>query len=716
RGNRLELEFNDYRPPGLAPAQIEASVCGEMATSFTASASEKAVIYLRGHCEPRLVEFEVLNPFVPSETDQRQLGAQLVSATVTSKLGFPLVSPQLVALISALIFLSSGLIWILLSGSVARGVAFAVPLLAYLLLRSQTNLELSNLFYLWLVFTAPLTGLYLSTRAWMHAGWTRAADRFDGKRDLPSILVWMAIITIVVCGGLLRFHAISFGLPNNYHPDEVPKVLAIMRMVDHGDLNPRYFLHPSLLLYSTYFMNTIFHSLLGVEGTFRETAFLAGRYVSAIAGTASLYLVFLIARRLYSGIVGLMAAGMLAIFPLHVTCSRYLKEDALLLFWILLATYCVVRAVQDDRRWLLVLAGLFGGAAFATKYSGMLTVCIVGAAPWLRSRRVLPDGRFLVATVVGLICIPLAFLICTPYSVLDAAKFLKDFNSERRHMTKGHTGAIDPWSQLWMYHFSRSIVPGIGFPATLLGMLGVGVLLWRRRIEDLYILAIILLFYLPAEYVKAKPAPQPERYIFPCLPFLAIAAAEFIRRVASSRLRGLAPLLLLIALWLPGIRTRNLSSEIDNDTRTQMAKWMINHLPAGSKIYMDWKPYSPRFWHDEFEVNYIQRARIIPKLDIRALKESGQDYLVLSSLFYGRYFTEPQSDAAIRQRFREVFARVPIVKQYAPRYGTYGFHNPTVTLFSLKERDFAQLESELAQQDRGEIEKTSNELRAQLRW
>ncbi|NDC39794.1 MAG: phospholipid carrier-dependent glycosyltransferase, partial [Proteobacteria bacterium] len=165
---------------------------------------------------------------------------------------------------------------------------------------------------------------------------------------------------LVLFAGAVRFYGLSFGLPANFHPDEVPKVNAVMRMVDHGDLNPRYFLHPSLLLYSCYFVNTILQyvgSFFGVEGTFRETAFLAGRVVSATAGTLSVGLVYLIGRRLYGSFAGFTAALLLAVFPLHVTCSRYLKEDALLVFFFLTCIALTLKAAQEKRQWLLYLAG-----------------------------------------------------------------------------------------------------------------------------------------------------------------------------------------------------------------------------------------------------------------------------------------------------------------------------------------------------------------------
>ena len=115
---------------------------------------------------------------------------------------------------------------------------------------------------LWIVFAALLAGTALLP----------VASRQDQVQRSAS-KIWL--YAIVVFGAFLRFYSIDFGLPANFHPDEVPKVNAIMRMVEQNSWNPQYFLHPSLLLYTTYMMNCVLQAI-GVEGSFRETAFLAG--------------------------------------------------------------------------------------------------------------------------------------------------------------------------------------------------------------------------------------------------------------------------------------------------------------------------------------------------------------------------------------------------------------------------------------------------------
>jgi hypothetical protein len=143
---------------------------------------------------------------------------------------------------------------------------------------------------------------------------------------------------------------------------------------------------------------------------------------------------------------------------------------------------------------------------------------------------------------------------------------------------------------------------------------------------------------------------------------------------------------------------------------------MKENLEHGSQVLMDWKPYCPNFHGQHFDVKHIPRARIVRDMDVTALRASGADYLVLSSLFYNRYFSQPNSAPALRQRFRDVFQRVPIVTQFEAPSGTYGFHNPTLTLFSLKEEDSKMLDEELLKKKQGEIQYTSNDVKARAKW
>ena len=179
---------------------------------------------------------------------------------------------------------------------------------------------------------------------------------------------------------------------------------------------------------------------------------------------------------------------------------------------------------------------------------------------------------------------------------------------------------------------------------------------------------------------------------------------------------SLATAILIGSVSSAGLRSYHLAAELQHDTRDEMGAWMVKNLPINSEVYLDWKRYGPTLPEGVFKVTYIPRAKLVETLDINKLKSSGKSYLVLSSLFYDRYFSQPHPHVTVRERIRQVFERVPIVKEFRPEHGTYGFHNPTLTVFSLKAEDFERLEQELAEKRAAQRTETSNDQLSNFPW
>jgi 4-amino-4-deoxy-L-arabinose transferase-like glycosyltransferase len=673
RGNYLQLQFDVARAGG--PAHVEVSVCGNKAALYVVSEEMNgARIALRGGCNPREVNIKVLNPLVAPGGDARTLGAKLLFARVSSYFGIPIISWALVYKVWFLLFVLS-LVWFYVLKSVRLAKLTPVLMLfAALILAAAPNLNLERVFWCWVIALAVGLGAWLAVRVrpWLQI-----------NAAVPSASPALALVgvgAIVVMGAALRFYGLDFGLPANFHPDEPSKVQVLWRMYQEGTLNPRYFLHPSLLLYLSYGVNLVLQAA-GVSGSWTETALLAGRIVSAAAGTLSVFLTYLIGRRLYSEVTGLGAALCFAVFPLHVTCSRYMKEDALLVCLVLTTLTFLLKAVQEDKAWAFLGAGLMAGVTASAKYSGLLCVGLVLLAPWLRSRALLPNARFLKFVPLILILAGLGFVLCTPYSIFDSPKFLHDFGDERAHMERGHTFLVDPWAEFWVYHFSRSIWYGVTPFNAVLSSIAAGFLLYRRRIEDVFLVALVLFFYLPAEWVKAKPEPQPERYILPCLPFLALLGAEF---AFSLKHRVFSLVLLVVMLVLPLQRSLALAAELKPDTREIMAGWIGQHVPGSETICADWKPYGPVFNDLGRKVVYLEQEEAMNMLSVTRLRSLGCNYLVLSSLWYERFYRWNTGAAPVmRQRIRQAIASLKALHEISPKSGTYGFHNPTLKIFSV---------------------------------
>jgi 4-amino-4-deoxy-L-arabinose transferase-like glycosyltransferase len=81
----------------------------------------------------------------------------------------------------------------------------------------------------------------------------------------------------------------------------------------------------------------------------------------ALAGVASVLVLYVLVRRIFGPVAGLLAALFLAITPVSVVTNRNNTIDSLLVVTVLLAAYAVVRAIEmGSLRWLLLCALLVG--------------------------------------------------------------------------------------------------------------------------------------------------------------------------------------------------------------------------------------------------------------------------------------------------------------------------------------------------------------------
>ena len=87
----------------------------------------------------------------------------------------------------------------------------------------------------------------------------------------------------------------------------------------------------------------------------------------ALAGVASVAVLYAAVRRWYGPWAGLLAGAALAVTPVAALMFRYDNPDALLVLLMTVGAYAVVRAVESGRTGWLVLAGTTLGFGFLTK-------------------------------------------------------------------------------------------------------------------------------------------------------------------------------------------------------------------------------------------------------------------------------------------------------------------------------------------------------------
>ncbi|HMO01658.1 MAG TPA: glycosyltransferase family 39 protein [Oligoflexia bacterium] len=556
-------------------------------------------------------------------------------------------------------------------------------LLAFFLTRAYLPDNLGVLLPLYLAAFLVLIGFLIAQNARQSPSPGEGAFLKPIKNPFGFVCILLILISL-----LIRLNGVDFGLPFKYHPDESRKIAIALRMVETGQLDPDYFRHPTFLLYATagvtYLSNAIFDLPLNIE-----TAALSGRVVSVVLGSLSVALLYLIGSFLFGTWAGAIAAVFLSLAPLHVVCSRYIKEDAALLFFILASFYFALLYTKRQKMRDIFLAALFAGFSASAKYSGILSLALVVLALFNSG---IPNRQQITTlikfTPILLLFFVLGFLVFTPYSLINTSRFVKDFLGEKAHMEKGHGTIITAASQAWSYHLKESLFFGSGYGGLCLFFVSLGFFLAKREQKGIIIAGAFALFYLPAEWVKAKPAPQPERYVLPCLPFIYLGVGYFFRELSALSIRARGFFLIAMTFFLSLSLTYSLahSFAIKKDTRILAADWIIKNVPRGKTIIIDWRFYGPSVREDEYKLIDLKRlgpGRFRKALTEEGLKELAADYFVFSSFISDRYLSKYRQTSDLGDLYRSFFARRQPEVVFEKKLFEYGFHNPKLAIYKV---------------------------------
>ena len=132
-----------------------------------------------------------------------------------------------------------------------------------------------------------------------------------------------------------------------------------------------------------FFMNPFYSYFLAAVYTLLGAEYWWVGLVQAALGAGSCYLIYALGRKLWSAQVGLLAAGMAAIYQPYVFYDGALLTAAPITFLNLAALYCLTHA-QGAARWLLA-AGLLLGLSATARPMVLLFVAVV--AGWFVVQR-----------------------------------------------------------------------------------------------------------------------------------------------------------------------------------------------------------------------------------------------------------------------------------------------------------------------------------------
>lgn len=493
---------------------------------------------------------------------------------------------------------------------------------------------------------------------------------------------WTLLIAIVTFAFLLRIKNIEFGLPHFFHNDEIYKLRDINHFLS-GNLHPIKWHHPTFLTYSSALIVACAEAISGTTLIDYERLLISRIWI-AFLGSMTVLVVFFVGRYWHSSTLGLISALFLAILPLHVLCSHYLKECVPLVFWMAIALGFFLRFVREKKMYLAVLSGIFTGFATATKYFGLSLLLIFliallflsGSKVWQRKKTIVL-GLFIFSLLVG-------FLAFMPYSVLDFQKFQDGFRYDLHRARRGHERQpIYPWRYVWTFHIQKSIIPGATLPLFILFLAGLGCAL-RSDGNETKLLAIYwLVLYFLIESSPLKPPPNYERYVLPLFPVLVLFAGYMIvylyARISPGAIKYSAIFLLILVSYFPLRQTILMDSAMNPDTRETSAFWIAQIIPLDSNLLIVGRDaYLPY-------VRELGRPAISGSEDCKEFLEPGFlkqfDYIVVSSFLYERHLELYNRKEEPYYFYTYLFNNWKLLKEFPrPRY-SMGFNNPTIRIY-----------------------------------
>ncbi len=557
------------------------------------------------------------------------------------------------------------------------------------------------------------------------------------------------VVTVIAVAIGLRLWGMGFGLPNLYHEDEW-RIVARALSFGTGSLHPGSFELGTLGMYICFLLFAAY-ALIGLAfGQFSSIDdfavsyfvdptpfYLIARGLFFVCGLVSIYLVFLIGRRLRGRWAGLLAAALVAVFPVHVFRSHLAFPDTMMLCFMAGALYVMIRdreAAMNYRK--DAIAGLLIGLGIAAKYTAVfMGIGYIVWRVWEGRRQDLNWLGISSRLAVGGFSCVIGLFIGMPYFFLDfqhAFPGIVGMESISKSLTSRYSAVVGVGTGSALHELSETMLSpdNIGIIALVCGAFGLMVALrrWPAFAAGLISIgALNIVWALRRDRLMV-------RWLFATELVLCIAAGYFVvwgylwlRDRTSAGVAAVVSVILSASLLVIPLThsIRATHALASPDTRTLARKWIETKLPSGTKLLIvGTRAYNPQPRPNEDsitrELSRVQEAgegryrglikyceyeleasrRVSgPQYDIRRLKhnraydaaavydfnasletyvESGTEYILTNSLDQREMVMRGLWEYGAKQFFQDLSAKCDAAASFAPGQGTTG---PEITIW-----------------------------------
>jgi len=256
----------------------------------------------------------------------------------------------------------------------------------------------------------------------------------------------------------------------------------------------------------------------------------AGRFVAVTFSVLSIIVIYGLTSRLYDKKTALLSATLFAVMPGIVWLSRLAMIETLLIFIFSLCLLYFFSWISNGRERDRKISIVLFAVGVAVKYQTivvvpltMLLAMFFWKRPYLKDelKRCLKLPRIAVIGVAA-VAVAAIFLVLLVSGVLDVLFFAIKVGTEQKAVFSGRY-PLPIFYLIEMTWFDNLIHP-ISLILYLMGLVGLGLMAWRRKQADKY-----LLLWFAVIYIVFTLIPNREwRYVTIAFPVLAIAAACFL--------------------------------------------------------------------------------------------------------------------------------------------------------------------------------------------
>ncbi len=456
--------------------------------------------------------------------------------------------------------------------------------------------------------------------------WKQAESQLAPERGSARASQWAFRIaaSLVAAGAIgLRLWGIDFGLPNLYHPDEW-RIVARALSFGTGNFHPGSFelgtlgMYACFLLYGAYAVIGLSVGQFSSVHDFAVSYFvdptpfyLIARGLFFVCGLLSIYLVFLIGKRLAGRWAGLSAAALMAVFPVHVFRSHLAFPDTMMLCFMAGALYVMIRDREPTASYKKdTIVGLLIGLGVAAKYTAVFM--IGGYIVWRIWEGWVQGVGWLgiiKRLAVGGVACTLGLFIGMPYFFLDlrhALPAILGFESSSAIVGLGTESGLQEVVETMLNS------DNIGIVALVCGTLGLMAAFRRWPAYTAGLMSIAganILWALRRERLMVRWLFAAELVLCIGVGYLLVWLYSQLCAKTSATMATLGTSIVVISmLWMPLEYTIQENRAITGtDTRTMAKEWIETNLPSATKVLI----VGTRAWNPQLRADKKSISRWI---------------------------------------------------------------------------------------------------------